>query len=71
MNIQRRGKWWCEISIDYCRNVYNNTTIPICSIQFIKKLPGNGYENGVKDNAMFEYSLQREDYSEAATQRCS
>ena len=32
------------------------------SIQVIEKLPGNGYENEKKDNAMMEYRLQREDY---------
>ena len=32
------------------------------SIQFIEKLPGNSYENWIKDNAMLEYRLHREDY---------
>ena len=31
-------------------------------MQVIQKLPENGYENGIKENAMFEYRLQREDY---------
>ena len=32
------------------------------SNQFTEKLPGNGYENEIKDNIMFQYRLQREDY---------
>ena len=31
------------------------------SIQVIEKLPGNGYENGIKDNPMLQYRLQRKD----------
>ena len=58
MNIHRRGKSGYEIFIDHYRNVCKNGTF---SIQLIEKLPGNGYENGIKDNAMLEYRLQRED----------
>ena len=30
-------------------------------MQVIEKVPRNGYENGTKDNVMFEYRFQRED----------
>ena len=49
MNIHRRGKSKC------CKNA-------TFSIQVIEKFPRNGYENGIKDNAMLKYRLQREDY---------
>ena len=58
-NIHRRGKSGCEISIDHYRNVFKNA---IFSIQVNEKLPGYGYENEIKDNAMFEYWLQCENY---------
>ena len=48
-NIHRRGKSGGEISIDYYRNVCKNKSF---SIQITEKLPGNGYENGIKDNAI-------------------
>ena len=32
------------------------------SIQVVTKLPRNNYENGIKDNDMLKYRLQREDY---------
>ena len=50
--IHRRGKSGCEISNDHYRNVCKNA---IFSIQVTEKLPGYGYENEIKDNAMFEY----------------
>ena len=59
MNIHKRGKSGCEISIDHYRNVCENA---IFSIQVIENLPGNSYENGIKDNATSEYQLQLEDY---------
>ena len=59
MNIHRREKSGCEISIDQYRNVCKNTTF---SIQVIEKLPGNGYKNGIKDNNILEYRYKREDY---------
>ena len=31
-------------------------------IQVIEKLLENGYKNEIKDNAMLEYRLQRQDY---------
>ena len=39
--------------------VWKNATF---SIQVVKKLPRNDYENGIKDNDMLKYRLQREDY---------
>ena len=51
MNIHRRGKSGCAVSIDYCRNVCKNATF---SIQINEKLPGNGYKSGTKANNMFE-----------------
>ena len=59
MNIHRRGKSGCENSFHHYRNFCKNT---IFSLQVIEKLRGNGYENGIKDNNMLEYRLQREDY---------
>ena len=59
MNNHRRAKSACEISIDLCRNIFENAKF---SIQVIGKLPGNIYQNGIKDNVMLEYQLQREDF---------
>ena len=59
MNFHRRGQPRCEISINHYRNVCKNAAF---SIQVIEKLPGNGYEKGIKDRAMLEHRLQREDY---------
>ena len=59
MNIYRIGKSGCEISIDHCRNACKNKTF---SIQVTENFPGNGYENGIKENAMLEYRLKPEDY---------
>ena len=59
MNILRRGKPGCEISIDHYRNFCKNATF---SIQVIKKLPVNSHKNGIKDNVMLECRPQREDY---------
>lgn len=43
--MHRRGKSGCEISIDH----------------YTENVTGNGYENGIKDNPMLEYRLQRKD----------
>ena len=51
MNIHRRVKVGCEISIHHYRNVFKNETFPV---QDIEKLQGNVYKNGIKDNAMLE-----------------
>ena len=59
MNVHRKGKSGCEISIDHYTNVCPGAEF---SIQILEKLPGNGYTNGVVDPAMREYRLQREDY---------
>ena len=59
MNIKSRGKSGCEISIDHYWNICENATF---SIQVIKKLARNDYENGIKDNAMLKFRLQREHY---------
>ena len=59
MNIDRSGKTGCEISIDHYRNPSKNITF---LIQFIEKLPGNGYKNKTKYHDMLEYRLQRKDY---------
>ena len=59
MNIYRIGKSGCEISIDHCRNACKNKTF---SIQVTENFPRNGYENGIKENAMLEYRLKPEDY---------
>ena len=60
INIHRKQKSECEVSIDHYKNVCKNATF---SIQVIGKLPGNVCKKGKKDNAMLEYQLQREDYS--------
>ena len=49
MNIHRIGKPGCQISIDHYRNVCKSAAF---SIQVIENLSGNGYENGIKENAM-------------------
>ena len=59
MNIDRSGKTGCEISINHYRNPSKNITF---LIQFIEKLPGNGYKNKMKYHDMLEYRLQRKDY---------
>ena len=59
MNIHRRGKSGCEVSIDHYKNVCPGATF---SIQVLEKLPGDGYKNGKMDLAMLKYRLEREDY---------
>ena len=59
MNIYRRRKSGYEISIDHYRNVFKIATI---STQVFKRLSGNSSENGVKDNDLLKYQLQREDF---------
>ena len=48
-----------ETSIDHYGNV---SKIAAFSFQVTEKLPWNGYENGIKDNAMLDYRFQRVDY---------
>ena len=60
MNVHRRGKSGCEISISHYKNVCPNASY---TIQILEKLPGNGYKNVSKDMEMLEYRLEREDYS--------
>ena len=59
MNVYRKGKSGCEISINHYKNVCKNASF---TIQILENLPGNGYKNGSKDLEMLEYRLQREDY---------
>ena len=59
MNVHRKGKSGCEISIDHYTNVCPGTKF---SIQILEKLPGNGYINGIVDPTMREYRIQRENY---------
>ena len=59
MNIHRRAKSGCEISIDHFKNVCPDATF---KVQIVEKLPGNGYKNGKVDSAMLKYRLEREDY---------
>ena len=59
MNVHRRGKSGCEISINHYKNVCPNATF---TIQIIEKLPGNGYRNGAMDQKMLQFRLEREDY---------
>ena len=59
MNIYRRRKSGYEISIDHYRNVFKIATI---STQVFKRLSGNSSENGVKNNDLLKYQLQREDF---------
>ena len=57
MNIHRKGKSGCEISINRYKNVFKNASIPIT-----EELPGNYYKNGSMDHKILEYRLHREDY---------
>ena len=59
MNIHRKGKSGCEISIDHFSNVCPGAKF---SVQILEKLPGNGYINGKFDKAMMRDRLMREDY---------
>ena len=59
MNIHRTAKSGCKYFIDHFTNVCPGATF---SIHIIEKLEGNGYLNGVIDEKMREYRLQREDY---------
>ena len=59
MNIHRRGKSGCELSINHYKNVCPNATF---NIQILEKFPGNGYNNGSMDMEMLEYRLPLEDY---------
>ena len=59
MNIHRTAKSGCKYFIDHFTNVCPGATF---SIHIIEKLEGNGYLNGVIDETMREYRLQREDY---------
>ena len=59
MNIHRKGKSGCEVLIDHFSNVCPGSSF---SIQILEKLPGNGYTNGVVDEQMRKYRLEREDY---------
>jgi len=59
MNVHRRGKSGCEISIDHYKNSCPGASF---SIQILEKLPGNGYRNGELDSKMREYRLEREDH---------
>ena len=58
MIISLQHKFLIYILIINYKNVCKNATF---SIQLTEKLPGNGYENGIKDNTMLEYRLQHED----------
>ena len=59
MNIHRKGKTGCEVLIDHFSNVCPGSSF---SIQILEKLPGNGYTNGIVDEQMRKYRLEREDY---------
>ena len=59
MNIHRKGKTGCEILIDHFTNVCSGSSF---YITLLEKLPGDGYSNGVVDQKMREYRLEREDY---------
>ena len=58
-NIHRKGKSGCEISINHYTNVCPNSSF---LIQILEKLPGDGYKNGARDKAIYQYRLEREDY---------
>ena len=59
MNIHRKGKSGCEISIDHYKNVCPGATF---SIQVIEVLEGNGYKNGALDLDMSKQRKEREDF---------
>ena len=59
MNIHRRGKSGCEISINHYKNVCPGSSF---TIQIIEVLPGNGYKNGAFDIDMNKYRKEREEY---------
>ena len=50
MNIHRKGKSGCEISINHYTNVCPNSSF---WIQILEKLPGDGYKNGAKEKAIY------------------
>ena len=56
MNIHRKGKSSCEISINHYTNVCPNSSF---SIQILEQLPGDGYKNGARDKAIYQYRLER------------
>ena len=59
MNIHRKNKTGCEITIDHFKNVCPDATF---SVQILENLPGNGYKNCEVDNTMLNYRLEREDH---------
>ena len=59
MNIHRRAKSGCTTFINHYTKICPGASF---SIQILEKLPGNGYLNGVVDEKMRDYRLQREDY---------
>jgi len=59
MNIHRKAKTGCTLSINHYTNVCPGASF---SIQILEKLPGNGYLNGIVDEKMREYRLEREDH---------
>ena len=59
INICRRGKTGCEISVEYYENIWKCVKV---SIQIIEKLPGEDYKSCIKEGDMLEYRLQRGDY---------
>ena len=52
MNIHRKGKSGCEISINHYKNVFKNASIPIT-----EELPDKYYKNGSTDHKIREYRL--------------
>ena len=59
MNIHRRAKSGCTLFINHYTNICRGASF---SIQILEKLPGNGYLNGIVDDKMRDYRLEREDY---------
>ena len=59
MNINRKGKSGCKLSINHHKNVCKGTSF---SIHILEKLEGDGSINGQQDFGVQKLCLQSEDY---------
>ena len=59
MNIHRKGKSCCELSISHYKNVCQGASF---SIHILDKLEGDDFITGQRDFAMQKLRMQREDY---------
>ena len=59
MNIHRKGKSCCELSISHYKNVCQGASF---SIHILDKLEGDDFITGQRDFAMQKLRMQRKDY---------